>query len=359
MLRPNRFVALFGGLIALIGVQATASAQGYPGYNPCMQCVQPVAQTCYQTVPVTEYQPVKRMVQRPVVETKYVDQKVTAYRPITETKTASVPTVHYENVTECQTVQRDLSHWQTNYYRNPKMTPCQYDPRPNLLGWLNRTGYSIRQTFTPNVIARRQYVRNVVATAVPVTRQVAVRGTRQVSYKVTRMEPYTTTRKVAVNSVRYVSEEVTTMRPVTVMRSVPIGTATAFLPYGAGAPTATALQPTPDPVGAAPSRTAESNDRAEPYRRGDLDDQGARNEAPVPTRDASFTIPSRTTARPVVEPQVRNDDRFEGYRPVRESTRRTKYPSIIRISRGWAPHKQTSTGPRLSRTGISLAAANR
>ena len=359
MLRPMRFAASLGGLLALFCLQATAQAQLYPSYNPCQQCLQPVAQTCYRTVPVTEYRAVKQVVQRPVVETRYVDQKVTAYRPVTETKTASIPTVSYQNVTGCKSVQRNVGQWQTTSYRNPKMSPCQYDPRPNMLGWFNRTGYSIRQTFTPKVVTRRRYVSQVVTQMVPVTRRVATHGTRQVNYQVTRMVPYTTTRRVAVNSVRYVATEVTSMRPVTVMRSVPIGTATAFLPIGNG--TATALQPVPDPVGTAGagtairSRTAESNGEAERFKRNNTDNLGTQTESTVPTRDALFTIPQRTTTRPIASPQVRNDGRYDGFRPVRQSHRGTKYPSIIRVGRGRSTRQQTSAGPAIPRPTVTLA----
>jgi hypothetical protein len=359
-----RFAASLGGMLALFCLQATATAQLYPGYNPCQQCLQPVAQTCYRTVPVTEYRAVKQIVQRPVVETKWVDQTVTAYRPVTETKTATIPTVSYHNVTECQTVQRNVGHWQTTSYVNPKISPCQYDSRPNLFGWLNRTGYSIRQTFTPRVVTRRQYVQQLVTQNIPVTRRVATHGTRQVSYQVTRMVPYTTTRKVAVNTVRYVSTEVTTMRPVTVMRSVPIGTATAFLPLGIG--TATALQPVPESVGTAgagsvvPRRTAESDSDTAPAERfkrpdEDIDGFGAQLESTVPVRNASFTIPTRTTTRPIASPQVRNDGRYEGYRPIGQSHRGSKFPSIIRVGRGRSSRQQSSAGPAIPLPTVSLA----
>lgn len=249
-------------------ITSPANAQFFPGssFDPCaparqvtaavpQQCVTtcqpapmvPVAQTCYQTVPVTEYQEVKRKVERPVVETRYVDQEVTAYRPVTETRVQEVPTVDYQNVTEYQTVTRDMGRWvaQREYFNRP--TPCQYDGRPGLAGALNRFGYSVRSTFTPNYRTRRQYIPNYVAQTVPVTRQVAVRGTRKVTYNVTRMEPYKTTRKVAVNSVRMVADEVTEMRPVTVMKTVPTGTRVSYVsPSSLG--TATASR-TPTPAG--------------------------------------------------------------------------------------------------------------
>lgn len=255
--------------IALCSVFAlsasNASAQYFPGgtIDPCapavpQQCVMtcqpalvPVAQTCYQSVPVTEYQQVQRTVERPVVETRYVDQEVTAYRPITETRVAEVPITQYQNVTEYQCVTRDMGQWVAHRECVYRPSPCEYDPRPGLLGGLNRWGYSMRTAFSPSFRTRREYVPNYVAQTIPVTRQVAIPGTRQVTYNVTRMEAYQTTRKVAVNSVRMVAEQVTEMQPVTVMRTVPTGTRVAYVsPSSLGTATAsrTVLGPTPDPL---------------------------------------------------------------------------------------------------------------
>ena len=367
MSRPMPFVVSVCGSLALFLTPATATAQLFRLGNPC-PCLQPVAQTCYRTVPVTEYRQVKQIVQRPIIETKYVDQQVTEYRPVTETRTATVPTVSYDYVTEQRTVQRDAGYWTTQYTPNHKLTACQYDSRPNIFGWLNRAGYSIRQSFTPKIIAKRQYVPNVITQTIPVTRRVARHGTRQITYNVTRMVPYTTTRRVAVNTVRYVSQEVTTMRPVTVMRSVPIGTAMSYAPINYGA-TATALLPTPDPIGTAASqpvdrrRTADSrnnDDRSvpvKPFRREDADNHGARLDRTVPVRHSSFSAPVRSAARPIA-PQAYNDDRYDGYRRVNDSRNLSKFPSIIRVSRGWMPSRRASNGPRLTQPTIVLANTN-
>ena len=371
MSRPLSFVISVCGPLALFLTQGTATAQLYRAGNPC-QCWQPVAQTCYRTVPVTEYRQVKQIVQRPVVETTYVDQPVTEYRPVTEVRTATIPTVSYDYVTEQQTVQTDAGYWTTQYTPNPKLTPCQYDSRPNIFGWLNRTGYSIRQSFTPKINARRQYVPNVITQTIPVTRRVARHGTRQVTYNVTRMVPHTTTRKVAVNTVRYVSQEVTTTRPVTVMRTVPIGTAVTYAPFSYGA-TATALLPTPDPIGTAasrpvdPSRTADSRyneERSVPverFKREDESNHGAQLGTPVPVRNSSFQTPVRTPVRSAAKltaPQANNDNRYEGYRRVNDSRSLSKFPSVIRVSRGWKPRRRASNGPRFIQPPISLARIN-
>ena len=251
MSRPTLCAGSLAG--TLLMCISTANAQ-WVSNNPCA-CYAPVARPCYRTVPVTEYREVRQTVQKPIYETKYVTQNVTAYKPVTETRTASVPTVRYHNVTQCRTVYRNCGYWRTRYECRNLPSPCQYDPRPDLFGWLNRTAYSIRATFTPRVIARREYVPRVVAEQIPYTRTVAHHGTRQVSYQVTRMVPYTTTRKVAVNTVRYVTQQVVTRRPVTVWRTVPIGTTIAYAPI---TNTRTVLQPTPDPVSR--RRSADSTD---------------------------------------------------------------------------------------------------
>ncbi len=213
---------------------------------PSCYCIRPVTQTYYQSIPVTEYRQVTTTVRRPVIETSYVDQQVTEYRPVTEVKTVQVPTVSYQTVTSYQTVQQPTGQWITRFQQVPRITPCQYDNRPDLFGLINRTAFSIRQAFTPSVIASREYVGSMITQQIPVTRTVAVQGTRQVSYNVTRMVAQTSTRKVAVNSVRYVEQQVAMLQPVTVIRNIPVGTRTAFSysPYAAPA-TQTVLLPIP------------------------------------------------------------------------------------------------------------------
>lgn len=262
-------------VLAVLGTGSTARGQWFDPRcceapvcpQVCQACAPPpvmVQQQCYQTIPVTEYKEVRQTVQRPVIETAYVDQPVTEYRQVMETKVAQVPTCQYQTVTEYRQVQRDLGCWTTQYQCNPRLQPCQYDARPNLFGFLNRTGYQMRMAFTPPMTATRTWKPNVVVTQVPVQRQVAIRGTQQVNYQVARMVPYTTTRKVAVNTVKMVNQEVVMKQPVTVYKTVPAGTATVLANPGFGtawgnpafgtafggtiingSSTATALQPTP------------------------------------------------------------------------------------------------------------------
>ena len=236
------------GVVALAGSAGTAFGQCcLPNPFCCWCCPQPVrVQACYQTVPVTEMREVRQVVQRPVVDTKYVDQDVTEYRQVVENKTAEIPTVSYQNVTEYRTVQRDCGHWMTQLHHRPMVSPCEYDPRPDLFGFINRTGYSLRMAFTPTTFAERIYVPNVVAQQIPVTRQVAVRGSQTINYQVARVVPVTTTRKVAVNTVRMVAQEIVTQRPVTVYKTVPFGSSLAQGVPAAAPTTQTALQPVPD-----------------------------------------------------------------------------------------------------------------
>lgn len=243
---------------ALLFVGATsAQAQFFDPYNPCpppvavainpCPCVQPIRETVYQEVPVTKYRTVERTVKKPVVRTAYEDREVTAYRTVNETRTAEVPSVQYQNVTECRQCTVNRSYWRTAWQPVAKMSACQYDPSPTLLGELNRLSYSTRMTMTPNYIPRREFVPNVVAYNIPTTRTVAIPTTRQVSYNVARLEPYATTQRVAIQKVEYVDATVTAYEPYTEMRTVAVGTKTryAFVDPLGGSTSATAARPTP------------------------------------------------------------------------------------------------------------------
>jgi hypothetical protein len=295
-----RRLASASGAFAALAAGSAANAQYFGGYDPCCSSCQTVCQPvccqqqqmamvvqpCYQQVPVTEYVPEKQTVMRPQLETAYEEREFTEMRPVTEARTAEVPVTTYQPVTEMQSVCQDRSYYQTRYVPNCRMSPCQYDSRPGLFGWMNRTGYEVRSAFTPRYTAYREYVPNQVAMQVPVTRMVAQQGSRQVTYNVTRYEPHKTMRQVAVTRTKMVAQEVTVHRPVTTYRTVPVGTTVAYAPvgvggsavafgggtisnvaygpinYGSGA-TATAFGPSPDPLSTARreeiirSRTAE------------------------------------------------------------------------------------------------------
>ncbi len=212
--------------------------------------MQPVSVPCYQTVPVTTYEPHHCTVMKPVVHTEIIEQPVTECRPICEQRTAQIPTCTYQPVTEFVQQTRDAGCWHTYAQCTPRCSPCQYDPNPGLIGWMNRTGYEMRMAFTPPVQYHRQWVPNYITTSVPVTRMVAQHSVRTVTYNVTRMEQFHTVQKVPISRVVMVPEEITVQRPVTVYRTIPIGTSVAWVPSGSliGG-TATALGPTPDRLG--------------------------------------------------------------------------------------------------------------
>jgi hypothetical protein len=264
--RMSRVAPSLGAVSLLLAQAVAAHAQGWnPVGNDCcpscapapvsccaapVTCMQPVSVPCYQTVPVTTYEPHHCTVMKPVVHTEIIEQPVTECRPICEQRTAQIPTCTYQPVTEFVQQTRDAGCYRTYAQCTPRCSPCQYDPNPGLIGWMNRTGYEMRMAFTPPVQYHRQWVPNYITTSVPVTRMVAQHSVRTVTYNVTRMEQFHTVQKVPISRVVMVPEEITVQRPVTVYRTLPIGTSVAWVPSGSliGG-TATALGPTPDRLG--------------------------------------------------------------------------------------------------------------
>lgn len=284
-------------------------------------------------VPTIEYRDVKQIVQRPVVETKYMEQPYTEYRQVIENKTAEIPTIQYQTVTEHLTRQRDCGRWITQYHPRPMLTPCEYDNRPDLLGAVNRLGYSVRMAFTPTVHAERLYVPNIVAESIPIQRQVAVVGKQTVNYHVSKLVPQTATRRVAVNEVKIVAEEITTKQavtvmkpklvtvmktlpvtvmrqrpvtvmkdqPVTVLRTMPTGSAFAFGPTPAE--TKTALNPVPDPIAIRPkneskkpvptTKPAQPSGKADPFGEGSSE----KSEPKRLSDPASMRVPVRDESK--------------------------------------------------------------
>jgi hypothetical protein len=251
-------VVPFLGALGLLTQAVPANAQGWGNQccNPCptccavQTCMQPVSVPCYRQVPVTHYEPYEQTVMKPICRTEYIEQPVTVCKPVCEQRVAEVPECTYHPVTEFYPQTRDMGGYQTFCHCCPRMSPCQYDSNPGLFGWLNRTGYEMRMAFTPQYTYERRWVPNVITTQVPVTRQVAVQSVRRVTYNVTRMQTEIEHRRVAINRVDMVPERITLQRPVTVMTQVPIGTTVAWIPAGslAGGSTATALNPSPDPI---------------------------------------------------------------------------------------------------------------
>ncbi len=275
--------AVAAGVVLSMSV---ASAQYGSGCSSCgpvtapmaSSCVpiQPVQTTCYQQVPVTTYRKEKQTVREPFYKTSYVDREVTVMKPVTTQRTVEVPTVSYRTVTESRTVNRDMGRWVTRYTPAHKKSPCQVDARPGVIGWLNRTGYSFRSAFQPNYYTSRQYVPKMMACTFPVSRQVAVRGTKRVTYNETNMVAHKETERVAVQKLDYRERVVTVMRPQTAYRTVPIGSQLAYGygGYGTNRMTAfapaiiesrTALNPEPDDIGSR-TRSARRDDQKELFQ---------------------------------------------------------------------------------------------
>lgn len=296
----SRRLSLAAALGALVvSLQGTAAqAQYYDGCGSCgavaaqplANCtpIQPLQATCYQTVPVTTYTREQQTVEVPTYETAYEDREVTVYRPVAQSREVEVPTVSYQNVTEYRTVNKDMGRWVTNYHPVAKCAACQVDPRPGVIGWMNRTGYSMRSAFTPNYTTSRQFVPNMVTCNVPYTRQVAVQGTRRVTVQETKMVAERKTERVPVQRMVMKKQEVTVMRPQTAYRTVPIGTSMAYgspyiggsqmaygTPYFGGSQmayggyiidntaTRSALAPQSDPIGGGTNRSAFKSDEEE------------------------------------------------------------------------------------------------
>ena len=348
---PLRLRPVCGCLFVFLST-ATASAQWLPTGNHCY-CAQPMLQACYRTVPVTEYREMKQRVQRPVVETKYVEQPVTEYQPIVETKTASVPVVRYKTVTEHRVVQQNRGYWSTRFHPVSRVAPHQYDGRPDLFGWLNRTGYAIRTALTPAYRTSWEYVPQIVEHSVPVTRRIPIHENRQVTYRVTRYQPTTTMKKVAVNTVRYVAEERTVLRPVTVMRTVPIGSSVAYsyAPTTAGG-TQTALQPVPDSIGSAGPSTKIRAQSA---------DSGEKSEKPLQRKSQRKEIDTLLNFReisPAQKSSFRESSRNSSAEPNHPDGRRARAfnraeSSIARMN-GWRPRSVATRGPRLVPPAVSV-----
>jgi hypothetical protein len=266
---------------ALVALSSAAQAQFYDPCNacaappvtvmanPCQPCMQQVTAMEERQVQVTAYVDEERTVKVPKVQTVTEEVPVTAYRTEMETRTAEVPGVAYQQCTECQQVTQNRSYWQTYYEPVPKVSPCQYDPRPGFAGAFNRAMYSSRMAFTPNYIPRRQYVPNVVAYNVPVTRTVAVPTSRTVTYNVAKVVPYETTRTVARNVVTYEDRVVTVKVPRTETRTVQVPTTRwAYVDGFGGGSSVQAARPTPAVKAEAdshvPTRSADNSEKPAP-----------------------------------------------------------------------------------------------
>jgi hypothetical protein len=370
MLRCHTRLFTACGVVTVLAVANSAQAQlfgsgcdcGIPAQSvsvsaaavaPCQTVMQPVAQACYQAVPVTEYHPVKQTVRRPKVEARIVNQDVVEYIPQTEIRTVDVPVTTYQNVTEHQCVTRNAGYFQTHVQANYRPSPCEYDNRRTALGWMNRTAYEFRSMFVPTHTVHRQFVPQQITEMVPVTRRVAVQCNKQVSYQVTKMVAQRTTRQVAVNHHTYEDVETTVHVPRTVMRHVPIGTQTSFAPLGPGS-SQIGLQPTPDSTqfrGQSPSRSATkgTKDAFDGTQAPDNFNKGT--EQPIQPKKASYPKSSST------DPGYNSEDRVTKS-PAAEQpvVRRSSPPSMVRLNKWVARTPKLPEGPT---SDISVADVDR
>ena len=212
------------------------------------------------------------------------------------------------------------------------MSPCNYDGRPGLVGELNRLGYAFRNTITPNAIARREYVPNVVAYQVPVQRTVQVPTTRQVSYTVSRQVPVTTVQKVPVQRTVYVDKTVTAYETQMETRTVQIGTQTKVVYDSNLSGTATASEPTP-------ARSADAS-----IDKGVLKNNSFETERQIPIQTPIYR--RNQDVAPQVEPVP-----TPAGGPV--ATQPSEVPSIVQVAtwsatrRSATPVQQPVEGPEL------------
>lgn len=206
------------------GAPAVAMVQPIMQASACnCPCMQAVTEPVYQQVNAVEYRTVQKDVEVPRVVTEYIDQPITTYQTAYETKTADVTSYINQTVSECQQVSYNQSYWRTAWQPINKAAPCTVDQRPGLMGEFNRMGMAFRNSFTPNYVARREYVPNVITAQVPVQRTVQIPTTRQVSYNVAKLVPVQTTQKVAVQRTVMEKRTITAQEPYTVQKTVQVG----------------------------------------------------------------------------------------------------------------------------------------
>ncbi|HET6425548.1 MAG TPA: hypothetical protein VFG20_17800 [Planctomycetaceae bacterium] len=348
--------------ISSVSYQSAPAAMACSVCAPVVQAVscapptQAVMQTVYKEVPVVEHVAVKQTVKKPIVETAWVDQPVTEYRQVSEMRTMDVPTVHYQDVQECQTVTKNMGYWRTQSIPNPKANPCEYNHMPGFSGWMTRQSVELRNAFTPNYTTRREYVPQTIVQAVPVTRRMAVQGTKQVSYNVSSMVPYQTTRKVAVASTKWVDEEVTVMKPQTVMKTMAVGRQIAYLPVGAGTGTASALQPSPDAIGSSltPTQKAQSTDKLQQANPNNPTDRRINAVDPQPQHQRSKLVP---TGLPKIDDQDYADLPVNLGKPSTD-VKSFAVPTAARFNQ-WVARGAKSPTPSSVPSAISVADTDR
>lgn len=339
-----------------------------PAVTTAHLCPQPVVPVvCYRPTVTTQWQAVEQTVRRPVVRTEFVEREVTVMEPVQETKIVKVPRVTYQTVTECKTVQRMVGYWRTCFQPVPKPSPCDYDNRPGLIGFLNRTSVALRNALTPPVIARPEYVAQPIVQTIPVTRQVAVQTVEDVVVHETKYRAVKRREKVAVPKVEWREEKVIAYKPVTVVQSVPVGTATAFgyWPYGVPATVPrTVLAPSTDPISQAPA------DRTSRPRSADAADKINRNPGEGAAADGSQVPARRSSFQPAGSRSDADRWRMAGWK-LRDASTGTvgkirladatasggpnRSPKAGSAGKTWRPASAVR-GPRLVGSALQLAA---
>lgn len=388
---PQASAQFFGGGSGCSSCGGTPTYSPPPMYSAANNCapvstvssctpIQPVYSACYQTVPVTTYKQEERTIQEPYYTTKYVDQKVVKYEPVTRQQTVEVPFVTYKTVQDNRVVTKDMGRWVTNYQPIKKCNACEVDPRPGMLGWLNRTGYSFRSAFTPNYRTSRQYVPNMMACNVASTRQVAVQGTRKVVQNVTQMVAKETTERVAVQELAYRKKVVQVRTPVTAYRTVPIGSALAYGGYGGSLAyggfggsglafvededdSQTALRPTEDSAfgdSGLAKKPFPSDD--EPLRSGSLDNSKRAFQGSGFSREVTppRQVPTPRANQPTFPPEP-SGNIFDGdsrRSAPRQSNPQPRLDDAPIVLRGWTARKsttQTASATRPVRSAVALS----
>lgn len=315
--------------VAAAPMMQTASVSDCP-------CLKPVTETVYQDVDQVEYRTVQKTVKSPKVVTVMEDRDVVTYQQITEQRTVDVPSYITQTVTEMKPVAINQSYWQTSHQAVQKCSPCEYDPRPGLLGEFNRLGIAMRNSFTPNYVTHRQFVPNVVTAEVPMQRTVQIPTTRQVTYNVARTVPVTTTQKVAVQRTVWEDQTVTAYEPYVTRKTVAVGTRTrmAYVDPTQGSTTA-AAEPTPATAEGNKNQTSENG-------KGAVRLQSLPQSSPAPVRFPGYPQTQPQAAPPAAQPPQAQ------FRPSTNETPQPATPdestSLVRAS-GWKATRPEHAGP--------------
>lgn len=320
-----------------------------PIVSQASACYQPVTQMVSQQVDVTEYKTVQRDEKRPVQKVRWVSKPATAYRQVVEAQTVDVPVTSYQTVTEMVPKTINQSRWQTVSQPVAKMSPCQYDNRPTLMGRMNRVSYSMRSAMTPNTITHRQFVPQVCQVNVPVQRQVAVQSTRQVTQHVAKTVAYQTTQQVAETYTDYETVKVTTLEPYTTKKTVQMQVTRMALI---------------DPVtqqAILPSNTTQSAQEKEPTRAAESEDSNTNGQLPKSTSYPSPGKKATSNERGLVRRESTAEPTRSKVTPIR--SRVTPAPASVAVveTTGWKAHKSSSTktevaGPKLVISKTAVAA---